>query len=385
MGRQKINELDFIRTIAFLAVVMQHVLGVYLGRDVLGWESAGISVLFFLSKFAVPAFVFVSGLVLFYNYYENLKYGSFILKRIREILVPYMIWTAFYFFYNNPLGVRSLGGLLNVTLLGKGAYHLWYVVMIFQFYLFLPVYIALFKGIQKLVSKTSGRIIVFTVFTLAYVIYILIPSYLTPMGVFKPQNPVVKFLFLDYITRNSISYIFYFVMGALIGLNLDKFRAFIKRYTAAISTAFITGFLILEWFYFKNGFVNGKISVNYPSFFKPHYFLFIVLTLLFLYRLAISKKLNASWLSKAFSFIGSYSYQAYLAHAFTLNTAAFILYKTNITFRPLIYGLVFLGCIASSLCIAFMFRFVWTHTKTLYSRLKLRLRGRIKIDDEISA
>lgn len=385
MGRQKINELNFLRTAAFFAVVMQHVLGVYLGKDVLSWESAGISVLFFLSKFAVPAFVFVSGIVLFYNYFDHLNYVTFIVKRIKEILIPYFLWTGFYILYNNPMKEKSLTELIKVILTGKGAYHLWYVVMIFQFYLLLPVYIAIFKGIQKAVSKTSARIFVFAAFTIVYMAYILIPSYLTPMGLFKPQNPVIKLLFVDYATRNSISYIFYFVMGAVAGLNIERFRAFVKRCSTAISAAFIAGFIILEFIYYKNGFVNGKINVNYPSFFKPHYFLFTVITILFLYRVAVLPRLNLGWPSKVFSFIGSYSYQAYLVHAFTLNTAAFTLYKTNITFRPLIYSLVFVGCIVSALCISFLFRFVLSYIKALYSGLKLLVRGRMKIDEKTSA
>ena len=69
MRKEKIFELNLLRSAAFLAVVAQHVLGVY-------WRDKGITpsgsilvgILFNLCKFAVPLLIFLSGIVLFYNY-----------------------------------------------------------------------------------------------------------------------------------------------------------------------------------------------------------------------------------------------------------------------------------------------------------------------------
>ena len=233
MKKQKIVELDFFRSVAFLAVALQHVLGAYQRTDISGWESAGISVMFLATKFAVPAFVFASGLVLFYNYYESLHYGRFLLKRVKEILIPYILWTALYYIYYTPRNDRGFWGYFRALILGEGGYHLWYIIMIFQFYIFIPIYIAAFKRVEKLFNS-KGRIIIFSVFTVLYFLYILLPSYLLPYGIVKPQNPVIKFLFADYITRNSISYIFYFVLGGVVALNLEKVRALLKKFSLAL-------------------------------------------------------------------------------------------------------------------------------------------------------
>ena len=67
--RERIGELDVLRALAFLAVVLQHSLGIYIrSADVQLSESTMLGMLFNLSKFAVPTFVFLTGLTLLYNY-----------------------------------------------------------------------------------------------------------------------------------------------------------------------------------------------------------------------------------------------------------------------------------------------------------------------------
>lgn len=365
MKKQRISELDFLRTIAFLAVVLQHVLGAYIRRDILQWEKVGLSGLFFATKFAVPTFVFVSGIVLFYNYYEKLHYRRFILKRIKDILIPYIIWSGLYYFYYTPANNRNIWGLIKSIALGEAGYHLWYVVMIFQFYLFLPFYIAIIKGIAKYVTTKNGRIMVFGVFTLLYMLYILIPSYLIPNGLFKPKYPLIRFLFIDYITRNSISYVYYFVLGAVVALNLDAFRILIKRYTTVIIALFISGFMALEALFYNNTLDTGMVNISYPSFFKPHYFLFTVICILALYRLSLSKWLNFNRLSLSFRFIGDNSYQAYLAHAYAINYVAGFVYAINTTFNPLIYILIYAGSTITAILAAYLIGFAKDKIKAL--------------------
>lgn len=357
MKKQRISELDLFRTVAFMAVALQHVLGAYQRTDISGWESAVISVLFLATKFAVPAFVFASGIVLFYNYYERIDYLKFIVKRVREILVPYILWSALYYIYYTPQDNRNAGGYIRALLLGEGGYHLWYIIMIFQFYLLFPVYIAVFKKTEKHFA-IKGRVVIFCIFAALYSAYILLPSYLLPYGIVKPQNPVIKFLFADYITRNSISYVFYFVLGGVVALNLEQTRMLLKKHSVIIISAFAVSFALLELLYYKKGFSGGKISLAYPSFFKPHYFLLTVLCIFSLYRLAMADWVQKSRSSCVFKFIGNHSYQAYLAHAYAINIVAGLIYRSGISFRPVVYGLIFLGCITVSLCMAFLFRFI---------------------------
>ena len=49
------------------------------------------------SKFAVPLFIFITGMVLFYNTGEQLKYGRFMQKRLTDVIAPYVVWSLVYF------------------------------------------------------------------------------------------------------------------------------------------------------------------------------------------------------------------------------------------------------------------------------------------------
>ena len=83
MKKDKIIELDYLRVAAYIAVVIQHVLGYYNKFAIANnGDGAIMGILFGTVKFAVPLFVFLSGMVLFYTYYEHLDYTKFIKKMI---------------------------------------------------------------------------------------------------------------------------------------------------------------------------------------------------------------------------------------------------------------------------------------------------------------
>ena len=52
-------------------------------------------------KFGTPTFIFLSSLVLFYNYYDRPTtkklIGGFYKKRLLYIIIPYTLFSVFYF------------------------------------------------------------------------------------------------------------------------------------------------------------------------------------------------------------------------------------------------------------------------------------------------
>ncbi|WP_159085983.1 acyltransferase family protein [Flavobacterium faecale] len=92
---QKIVELDYLRGISALAVISIHVLGFYSRIE---GESTLKIVISYLAKFAifaVPCFVFISGLVLYKNYF-TVNVCSFFKQRFSKILPMYIIFSFFY-------------------------------------------------------------------------------------------------------------------------------------------------------------------------------------------------------------------------------------------------------------------------------------------------
>ena len=132
-----------LRSLAFWGVVAQHILGAWARRGSLGLKSmALISACFELVRFAVPLFVFMFGMMLARGM-ERFSAGRYYLKRARQILLPYIVWSCIYvYYYGSGAGPAELARLL---LTGGAQYHLWYVPLIMQFVLLAPLFVWLFR------------------------------------------------------------------------------------------------------------------------------------------------------------------------------------------------------------------------------------------------
>ncbi|MEG2000085.1 MAG: acyltransferase [Evtepia sp.] len=144
---KKWNSLDFARVVAMLAVIMIHVSSTYIGAPS-GYSIFGVNPSFALnqfSRFAVPLFIFMSGLTLALND-RPMPYAKFIKKRLKKIGIPYLIWCLVYYIYHDGAGLWELKakGLSNIpaffqsVLRGDLAPHLYFIVIIVQLYLIFP-------------------------------------------------------------------------------------------------------------------------------------------------------------------------------------------------------------------------------------------------------
>lgn len=104
-----------------------------------------LAILLMLAKFAVPLFIFITGMVLFYNTGESFHYGSFMRKRVMDVIVPYVVWSLLYFMLTpqnwTGFGWRQIPDLGLKLITGKMASHFWYIIMLIQFYLFFPLFL----------------------------------------------------------------------------------------------------------------------------------------------------------------------------------------------------------------------------------------------------
>lgn len=136
-------EFDLMRIIACLGVIMIHA-DVFNQLDSYSTNSLsyqGINIWGTLSRWAVPAFVMLSGMfVIPKSGKESLK--QLFVKRVIRMVVAYIVWSAVYSFYNVFFLNKVYSGTKIKTFLDgcfSGETHMWYLLMLAGLYIISPL------------------------------------------------------------------------------------------------------------------------------------------------------------------------------------------------------------------------------------------------------
>ena len=130
---------DFLRAFATLAVIATHAVQ---------WpqQSAGLDHRFWrdidqLTRFAVPAFVVLSGVVLAYTYGDRQLDGAFIRRRLQRSVLPWLVWAPLYWifdYYVNDTNGHDPASI--ATWFATGGGHLYFLLIVPQLYLVFMVW-----------------------------------------------------------------------------------------------------------------------------------------------------------------------------------------------------------------------------------------------------
>ncbi len=206
-SRAKKDHLELFRGLAILAVLMIHVTSypvVMLPMHSTLYPLYHIVNTF--SHFAVPAFIFLSALVMFYQYDDARKHNwsSFYFKRFQVIAIPYLLWSIFYYALVIHIEGKTIGeswlSFLTHLLIGSNYAHLYFIIVIVQFYLLFP----LLHRLLYLKAVRSRLLAVGIISQLAF--YLLNYHY----------------LHLSKIGSYSPSYLLYYCLGAYVGLAIQS-------------------------------------------------------------------------------------------------------------------------------------------------------------------
>jgi len=178
MEKKKVHNfaIDALRAIAILAVV-----GVHTTTRVLEASSfniLGFSFTLFINqalRFAVPLFFMISGFVLELNFRFHQNYLSYLKKRFSKIFLPYLFWSAIYYFFIYTTHTINFG---NTLLYGAASYQLYFIPTLLIFYIIFPLIHKLYKIIaNKWVMIALGIIQIYLLYRTYYV---------TPLPIFYP-------------------------------------------------------------------------------------------------------------------------------------------------------------------------------------------------------
>ncbi len=210
--KRKITEVSVLEFFLCMFVILIHLLSE--GVDALPkWSfwSVLFSSLTRLATFAVPGFIFTSGLKLFYKYGEtrHFPYPKFLWDRLRKICFPY--WVAIVVYYlvlSFGIGIYdfSWDGLWHFLITGDISAQFYFVILILQFYLLMPVWIY----VSRVKSKAFAGILL---------------AISLVMTIFFRTN----FPYTTAIHKIFPSYLIFWILGMYTGLHYESFEKFLTK------------------------------------------------------------------------------------------------------------------------------------------------------------
>lgn len=320
MLKERIEELDVFRGMAFLSIVLQHAIGAFVYKKGIQPEDFyTLGILYHFSKFGVPAFVFITGITLFYNHYNQLNYLRFIKKRFVHILVPYFFWTVIFYVYtysNDPINMTWIGNIGKQLLFPTIGYHLWFILMIFQYYLLHPLLLHVFKWGREWVGLSKTKLLM--VIGLSGIVYLW---FLWFSDFYSQTHDATHSGFIGEMMRDRnslfLSYSFYFLLGAVVAATIPAWRRWVLNVFALNIFLFVFFYTLLGYEFFKGSAI--LMSLDWSSTLKPSMFFLVLSEIIFLYGLSLQMKEVSQWVFKILRFTGKYSFGAYLVHALVLN------------------------------------------------------------------
>ena len=214
MSTNKKHEINVLNVLMCFAVVFIHVSSEAV--TALARPSAASLLVYIpwkLSAFAVPGFIFVSGMKQTLSGSRH-SYGKYLLSRLIHVVLPYVLWNAVYYAYFVSRGYYtfSLPQLLKSILYGDMSAQFYFVVIIVQFYLLRPLWRIIVERYHPL-----------PVLGIAMVVTIICSQY-------------IPFWFSD---RLFVAYPVFWLAGCYAAKYYDEFTKTLKRFKIEVIGLFV--------------------------------------------------------------------------------------------------------------------------------------------------
>ncbi|MFO7273865.1 MAG: acyltransferase family protein [Bacillota bacterium] len=200
-----VPELILIRALSCLAVVMMHSITMLIGDpDV----NRGLNVARLLLLFATPTFAYMSAFLIGYSK-SGRSYAQTILLRVKYLLLPYLFFAAGYAAWQHyQWGVPLVDRIwYNVA----GGYHGYFVLVVFQFYLFHPLFRPILERVPAWVGVPAAGLVNI--------------AYLAALNLGLVSIPHLGF----HAYRLLPAWFFYYVLGYYSGRDRDQFQLGLRR------------------------------------------------------------------------------------------------------------------------------------------------------------
>ncbi|MBO4780553.1 MAG: acyltransferase [Selenomonadaceae bacterium] len=341
--------IEYIRGLAMLGVVAIHTGSQYILLN--PTPNVHLVALFeIVSRFSVPIFFFISAFGLFYrmDLNEPFEYGKFLRRRLKAVLIPYLIWSTLYVVHDNWFNDWQLfpdfDYAAEIYFFGLAKYHLYFLVILIWFYLLMPLWICLVRRMTpaKLILLLAAQIVF---------------DYWSSYCVGASENLFVKWR-LNWLV---LHYLFVFVFGGVLAINSQRFFAWCESRKKIVGATFLIALTTLLVYYYLLIYVRNfspEAAVNTAHQLSPPGIFYTIAASIFFFTLFQFGKLPAP-LKNFLSLLGKNSYFVYLAHPFAIHYLIIGLGKLGLIMNAPNALIFYLATIAVTLSVKLLFgRFV---------------------------
>lgn len=300
------THIQLLRGLAIIAVVFIHNTPVGLSQ---------VFVRPFLN-FAVGLFLFLSGLL---SHAENWNPW----KRIKKVIVPYVIWSFIYCCFKNYNNLSALPMIFVRDLFtAKSAAIMYYIFVYCQFTLLIPL-------IDKL-AKSKYKYLGFIIAPLEIILLRTIPQMTNWYSTSGYAMEIIKLV-------SCLGWFTYFYLGYLIGNQYVSIKSSTKTWVGLLVLSILLQFAEGYWQYSK-GIVNCGTQLKISTIFSG------VCYAMLAYRFIHSEKAYTNGVLKL---LGDYSFGIYFSHLALMSVLYRVPYFTSIVypFNAVIVIAVNIGCI----------------------------------------
>ncbi|SDN33309.1 acyltransferase family protein [Alkalicoccus daliensis] len=245
-----IKEIFILRSIGCLSIVLLH--SIHIGIETMTIREMGeLAAIFFDSiqmilYYGTPMFIFISEFLIAYSYRTRPLPDYFLKKRLRYILIPFFVMGILYalpfFFQGMEQGFTKIA--LNIFI---GDYHGYFILIIFQFYLFHYLF-------HSYLKRWKPQLVL----TIAFIInagYLMFFNFTLP-----PENlPYGTYIWERFYWVPMLGWVFYFAVGYYAGTYYEMFSKLIYKYRYIIIIGpVITSMLMLTFYH--SGFLTVHSS-----------------------------------------------------------------------------------------------------------------------------
>jgi membrane-bound acyltransferase YfiQ involved in biofilm formation len=291
-----IKEIFMLRSIGCLSIVLLH--SIHIGIETMTIREMGeIYALFFDSiqmilYYGTPMFIFISEFLIAYSYRNRELPSHFLTKRMRFILVPFVCMGVFYAlpFFAEGLQAGVAKMAMNILL---GDYHGYFILIIFQFYLF-----------HFLFHRKLKKWKPWVVLTITFIInagYLGFFNFTSP-----PENlPAGSYIWDRFYWVPMFGWVFYFSVGYYAGTYYEKFSRFIVQWRYVFILGPVVTSIMLLYFYH-----SGILQVHSSK--RTDIMIHTVMCSFFLFYITAEMKKLPAFLE----YISRFSFGIFLLHYF---------------------------------------------------------------------